>query len=174
MTAIRAAFAGFVVASLVVSHALAAPAEHPPTVFAPAWDALVGRWAGEGPDGVATIGYELDGRILVRRHVADLPAGGGRPSSHHEDLMTIYPAPDGRNAEAMYFDSESHVVRYAATWSSDERTVVFLSFPEEGTPRLRLTWHFDEPGVLSQVIEAAPAGGVQFRRFEAGTLKRVP
>jgi hypothetical protein len=161
--------------------------EHAPTVFAPSWDALVGRWLDavrEGDDtaardapvpssGAATFAYELDGRVLLRRHVTDLPASHGRPALHHEDLMTIYPAPDGRNAEAMYYDSEGHVVHYAATWSTDERTVVFLALPEDGTPRLKLTWHFDDVDTLEQVVEVAPPGGVTFRRFDGGTLYRV-
>jgi hypothetical protein len=162
----------------------APPPDHAPTVFAPAWDALVGRWLGaadadaprDAPvpsSGAATFDYELDGRVLTRRHVTDLPAAHGRPALHHEDLMTIYPAPDGRNAEAMYYDSEGHVVHYAATWSTDERTLVFLAFPEEGTPRLKLTWHFDDVDTLAQVVEVAPPGGVVFRRFDGGTLHRV-
>ena len=65
------------------------------------------------------------------------------------------------------------MVHYAATWASDERSVVFLSFPEDGAPRLKLTWHFDDADALSQVVEVAPAGTVAFRRFEAGTMRRV-
>lgn len=156
--------------------------DHPPTVFAPPWDALVGRWEGViadrgAPEGVAaretaTIGYELDGRVLTLRQVSDVPAMQGRPPLHHEELMEIYPAPDGRNAEAMDFDSEGHVVHYAATWSSDERTVVFLSFPEDRAPRMKLTWQFVDADTLERRVEVAPNGSVAFKGYPAGVLRR--
>lgn len=171
--------------ALVHAHTHAAPdAERAPTVFAPAWDALVGRWVDEPPatprhstdppaaEGRATIDYDLDGRVLVRRRTTDIPAMNGRPPLHHEEVMTIYPAPDGRNAEAMAFDNEGHVTHFAATWSSDERTLVLLSFPEERAPRVKLTWRFEDPDTLVQEIEAAPAGSVAFKRYDAGVAKR--
>src|SRR5262249_47639053 len=92
-----------------------APAARAPTAFAPVWDALVGRWLGDGGTqdangvkGATSFAYELDGRVLTRRNVADYPPAGGRAGRHHEDLMTIYPAPDGQHAEAMYYDNEGH------------------------------------------------------------------
>ena len=156
------------------------PAERAPTVFAPVWDALVGRWLGDGEatgtkgvKGAASFAYELDGRVLTRRNVADYPPSNGRPGPHHEDLMTIYPAPDGMHAEAMYYDNEGHVIHYAATWASDGRSLVLLSFPEENAPRLRLTWKFAGPDRLAMDFDGAPPGTVDFKSYAGGVLTRA-
>jgi hypothetical protein len=160
-------------------------AERPPVVFAPVWDALIGRWLGQGGTasadgtgvagvtGAASFDYELDGRVLVRRNVADYPTAKGRPGLHHEDLMTIYPAPDGLHAEAMYYDNEGHVIHYAATWASDGRSLVLLSFPEDGAPRYRLTWTFAAFDKLSLTFDIAPAGTADFSSYAGGTLQRA-
>ena len=56
-----------------------------------AWKFLMGDWASEGPsaqgNGAFSFQPELDGRILVRRNHADLPAAKERPASSHEDLQ---------------------------------------------------------------------------------------
>ena len=157
-------------------------AERPPVVFAPVWDSLVGRWLGQGdaasPDkggvtGAASFAYDLDGRVLVRRNVADYPATKGHAGLHHEDLMTIYPAPDGLHAEAMYFDNEGHVIHYAATWASDGRSLVMLSFPEDGAPRYRLTWSFVGLDKLALKFDVAPPGSTAFASYAGGVLQRA-
>jgi len=153
--------------------------ERAPTVFAPAWDALVGRWIGidDGRPGTASgatsFEYELDGRVLTRRNVVDYPGSNGRAGVHHEDLMTIHPAPDGRDAEAMYYDNEGHVIHYAATWSSDEHVLVMLSLPDAGAPRFKLTFTFEQFDRLAVVFEIAPPGSVEFRRYVGGTMRRA-
>jgi hypothetical protein len=156
------------------------PAERAPTVFAPVWDGLVGRWLGEGDtkdargvQGAASFAYELDGRVLTRRNVADYPPANGRAGLHHEDLMTIYPAPDGLHAEAMYYDNEGHVIHYAATWASDGRSVVLLSFPEENAPRFRLTWRFIGLDRLATDFDVAAPGSADFKRYAGGVLVRA-
>lgn len=156
------------------------PAERAPTVFAPAWDALVGRWLGEGEaagakgvKGAASFAYELDGRVLTRRNVSDAPPANGHAGLHHEDLMTIYPAPDGLHAEAMYYDNEGHVIHYAITWASDARSLVLLSFPEEGAPRFRLTWKLVGIDRLAMDFDVAPPGSVEFRSYAGGVLTRA-
>jgi hypothetical protein len=174
------------------AHAAGAPApltaaERPPVVFAPEWDALIGRWLGQGEAGAAngtapgprelagaaSFGYELDGRVMTRRNVADYPPANGRAGRHHEDLMTIYPAPDGRNAEAMYYDNEGHVIHYAATWASDGRSLVMLSFPAEGEPRYRLTWRFVGFDRLVLTFDVAPPGSVEFASYAGGLMRRA-
>lgn len=157
-------------------------AERAPVVFAPVWDALVGRWLGQGDVadggkgglvGAASFEYELDGRVMTRRNVADYPAVDGHAGLHHEDLMTIYPAPDGLHAEAMYYDNEGHVIHYAATWASDGRSLVMLSFPEDGAPRYRLTWRFVGFDRLALTFDVAAPGTVEFSSYAAGLLQRA-
>jgi hypothetical protein len=157
-------------------------AERPPVVFAPVWDSLVGRWLGQGDaaspaegavTGAASFAYDLDGRVLVRRNVADYPATKGHAGLHHEDLMTIYPAPDGLHAEAMYYDNEGHVIHYAATWASDGRSLVMLSFPEDGAPRYRLTWRFAGLDKLALTFDVAPPGSTAFASYAGGVLQRA-
>ena len=140
--------------------------------FAPEWDALVGRWFGDGAPGTfasATFRYELGGRVLTRRGIARDAATGAR----HEDLMTIYPAPDGRGAEAMYHDRDGHVIHYAATWSHDGRSLVMLSVPEPGSPRYRLTWRLDDADTLVTSLEIAPPDTEAFAGHSGGTLMRT-
>jgi len=156
------------------------PAERAPTAFAPVWDALVGRWLGDGGTqdasgvkGATSFAYELDGRVLTRRNVADYPPAGGHAGRHHEDLMTIYPAPDGQHAEAMYYDNEGHVIHYAATWASDGRSLVMLSFPEDGAPRFRLTYRFVGLDRLAIDFDVAPPGTVDFKGYAGGVLARA-
>jgi hypothetical protein len=141
------------------------------TSFAPEWDALVGRWFGDGTPGSfesAYFRYELGGRVLTRRGIAH-DADGAR----HEDLMTIYPAADGRDAEVMYHDRDGHVIHYAVTWSADRRGLVLLSLPEAGAPRYRLTWRLDGADTLVTSLEIAPPGSEAFAGHSGGTLMRT-
>ena len=87
--------------------------------------------------------------------------------------MTIYPAPDGLHAEAMYFDNEGHVIHYAATWASDGRSLVMLSFPEDGAPRYRLTWSFAGLDKLALKFDIAPPGSTAFASYAGGVLQRA-
>src|SRR6516165_10403641 len=79
---------------------------------------LIGSWVSVGPpeqgSGSFSLEPELDGKVLVRRNVAYVPAGRDRAPAKHEDLMVIYPAPGdkpdqgGKQMRASYFDSEGH------------------------------------------------------------------
>jgi hypothetical protein len=140
--------------------------------FAPEWDALVGRWFGDGAPGIfasATFRYELGGRVLTRRGIARDAATGAR----HEDLMTIYPAADGRDAEAMYHDRDGHVIHYAATWSRDGRSLVMLSVPEPGSPRYRLTWRLADADTLATSLQIAAPDTEGFADHSGGILMRT-
>src|SRR5947209_18268941 len=54
---------------------------------------LIGAWVGddkpEEGTGRFTLEPDLDGKVLVRRNVANLPAGRGRPAGKHDGLMGV-------------------------------------------------------------------------------------
>jgi hypothetical protein len=122
----------------------------------------MGEWVGEGTGapGEGTGGFtfrlELQGRVLVRRNHADYPATKDRPDFSHEDLMVVYPSADGGATRAVYFDSEGHVIHYAATVSEPAKTWTFLSELEPSAPRYRLTYEEKSEGKLLIRFEIAP------------------
>jgi hypothetical protein len=140
--------------------------------FAPAWDALAGRWIdrGEGGEirGVVTFTYALKGQMLVRRG-ALVPQG----LSLHEDLMLITPAADGRGAECLYHDSEGHVIAYAAAWTDDGRGLELVSEADAGASSYRLAWRFDDPDTLRVAFDVTVAGSGATVRCAEGLLRRA-
>jgi hypothetical protein len=135
---------------------------------------LVGEWQGEGAGqpgqakGKADYRFELDGKVLVRRNQADLPAGNGRPAARHEDLMTIFA--EGGLMKALYLDNEGHVIRYLVTARPDG--VVFTSEPAPG-PRFRLSYIKKTETLVTVRFEiASPAKPEAFSIYlEADTRK---
>jgi hypothetical protein len=140
--------------------------------FAPAWDALVGRWIDRGEGGairgIVTFSYVLQGHMLLRRG-ALVP----QDQSLHEDLMLVTPASDGRGAECMYYDSEGYVVTYGATWTDDGRGLDLVSEPEAGAPSYRQAWRFDDPDTLRVAFDFAKAGGGDLLHHAEGLLHRA-
>src|SRR5262245_3983457 len=73
---------------------------------------LVGEWVGEGSgqpgkgSGDFSFGFDLQGKILVRKNHAEFPAASGRPALAHDDLMVTYHAGGDGPMKAIYFDSE--------------------------------------------------------------------
>ncbi len=130
--------APFVVAVALLSSPLHAASDNDP------WDSyrfLLGEWTGEGSGqpgqgkGEFTFAPELDGKVLVRRNVNQIPTGPDRPPTVHEDLMVVYPAEKGQPLRAIYFDNEGHVISYTVHPSDDRRSLTFLSDPESvGAP----------------------------------------
>src|SRR5579871_4037845 len=80
---------------------------------------LMGEWTAAGSPAQGTGGFtfatELEGKILVRRNRAELPAAAGRPAGKHEDLMVLYRESGGKQVKAMYFDNEGHVIPYTVS-----------------------------------------------------------
>jgi len=139
------------------------PAQQPePGAGWQAWNFLLGRWVGEGSgepgqgSGSFSFRADLQGRILVRKNRADYPATKDRPAFSHEDLMVIYHQGGGSPARAIYFDNEGHVIHYAASFSEDGTSWVFLSDPAPSAPRYRLTYTKGKDGVLGIKFEIAP------------------
>ncbi len=150
-----------------------------PAPFGPSWNALVGEWRGEGKgapgegSGVASFRFELEGSVLVRRNVADYPAAGSKPAVHHEDLMVVTPGPSPSEARAIYFDNESHVIEYTASWSADGKTLTFLSSASAPGPRFRLVYRVLGPERISVDFDIAPPGASEFKTYVSGVTVRV-
>ena len=123
---------------------------------------LIGNWVGEGKEGQGS-GYfsltpDLQGKVLVRKNHAELPAANGRPAAVHEDLMIIYKSEDGKSAKAVYFDSEDHVIHYTVTASPDQKTLTFVSAPTASAPRFRLIYKKESDDRIGIKFEIAPPG----------------
>jgi hypothetical protein len=74
----------------------------------------------------------LKGQVVVRRSFNQLASG-----PRHEDLLVIYVDSPGGALRGMYFDSESHVIRYKITTPGPDRA----EFESEGEgPHYRLTY----------------------------------
>ncbi len=150
-----------------------------PAAFGPFWDVLDGEWTGEGEgkpgagSGSSTFEFDLEKRVLVRRSRADYPAAAGRPEVHHRDLLVISPARSPREGEAVYWDNEGHVIRYAASWTGDGKFLRFVSPKGEAGPRYRLVYEFRSPDTMTVTFGIAPAGSDEFKEYVGGVLKRT-
>jgi len=140
---------------------------------------LLGDWVGEGEGepGKATAQFafatELDGKVLVRKHRAEIPAAGGRPAAKHEDLLIVYRGTDGKRTKAIYFDNEDHVIQYTVTPSDDKKSLVFLSDPDPSAPRFRLTYTKDKDESLKIKFEFAPPGKPdEFKTYVEGSARK--
>jgi hypothetical protein len=138
---------------------------------------LLGEWVGEGKPGQGsgrfTLAEELQGKVLVRRNHAELPAAAGRPAANHDDLMVIYREPDGKH-KASYFDSEGHVIQYTVAPSTDRQSLVFLSDPQPAAPGFRLTYTKEKEGTVAVKFEIAPPGKPEgFKTYLEGKVRRV-
>ena len=142
---------------------------------------LIGTWVSEDDAGVhgkssrgeTTFEPALEGRVIVRRNLADYPAEGGRPAIHHEDLLVVYPASPGAPARAKYFDNEGHVIDYTVT--TDGRGATFLADAKPGAPRYRLSYRDLGEGRVGGVFEMAkPDAPDAFQRHLAWTMKKRP
>ena len=143
------------------------------------WNSLVGVWVGEGSgepgqgSGGSAFSFDLQGRVLVRRSFADYPATKNRPAYRHDDVMFIYVDPANQKTRAIFFDSEGHVIHYAASVSVDGSTFQFLSDPQPSAPRLRFTYVKDGPNRFRFQFEIAPAGSPEkFALYIQGAIRR--
>lgn len=156
--------------------------------LAPAEDAwkhfrfLLGDWTGAGGSaetgpGSGSFSFQLDvaGKVLLRRNLADYPASQGKAAVHHEDLMLIYSAQPGEAPQALYVDSEGHVIHYESEFSANPPTVRFTSPAAPGGPRYRLTYRQTGDATLAGQFEVAPPGKPDgFATYMSWTAKRKP
>lgn len=139
---------------------------------------LVGEWAsaGAGQPGIATgsavFTRDLQDNVIVRRSHADYPAADGNPASRHEDLMVIHAAGDGP-VRAEYYDNEGHVIRYVVS-SHKAGEAVFLSAPQPGQPRYRLSYELGDDGVLKGDFAVSPTGAADaFKSYLSWELRKA-
>jgi hypothetical protein len=135
---------------------------------------LIGSWVSEAKPGAGsgtfTLQPDLEGKVLVRHNLAELPAGQGHAAQKHEDLMVIYAEHGGRQFAADYYDSEGHVIHYSV--APNDAGLVFTSSPAPG-PRFRLTYVRAENNTVRVKFEIAPPGkATQFRTYLEGTVRR--
>jgi hypothetical protein len=140
---------------------------------------LLGDWSGEGKGapgqnkGRFSFALDLQGKILVRKHKAEVAATGGKPASTHEDLLVIHRAPGGKGVRAVYFDSEDHVIHYTLSFSPDKQTLTFLSDAAADQPHFRLSYAKQKGGTLAVKFEVAPPGKPDaFKTYVEGTAAR--
>jgi hypothetical protein len=134
-----------------------------PDVWGP-YKFLVGNWTAEGHGepgegkGAFSFRLELQGKILVRRSHVDYPTTPKQAAFRHEDLLIIYPGAGPAPDRAVYFDSEGHVIHYAATFNDQGKSLTFLSEASPQAPRFRLTYYQGEDKSLQVKFEIAPPG----------------
>jgi hypothetical protein len=134
---------------------------------------LIGDWVADGPASAGTGHFEftsdVQGKVLIRRNHAEIPAAKPRPASTHDDLMVIYSEGAVR---ATYVDSEGHVIRYTLTPGAPD-TATFVSEAAPGTPRFRLSYKKLPDGRLGGKFELAqPAKPEEFKAYLEWTAKR--
>jgi hypothetical protein len=147
---------------------------------------LLGEWEGRGGGGPGqgsgwfSFSSDLQQKVVVRRNHSDYPAAEGRPAYSHDDLMVVYPQPAGRPLQAIYFDSEGHVIRYQVrlepaepAGSPGRPAAVFLSDAAPPAPRFRLTYQVTGPDTLDLTFEIAPPDKPDaFARYITASARR--
>src|ERR1700709_1563819 len=88
---------------------------------------LMGDWVADGPASAGTGHFEftpdVQGKVLIRRNHAEIPAAKPKPDVTHDDIMVIY---NEGGVRATYVDSEGHVIRYTLTSGAPD-TATFVS-----------------------------------------------
>jgi hypothetical protein len=146
------------------------------------WDPfrfLIGDWVGEGKEGQGSGSFsltpDLQGKVLVRKNHAELPAANGRPAAVHEDLMVIYKSENGKSHKAIYFDSEDHIINYTVTFLPDKQTLTFVSAAAPQAPRFRLSYQKEAEDRVGIKFEIAPPGKPEeFKTYLEGKAKKKP
>jgi hypothetical protein len=143
------------------------------------WRFLLGEWTGETSPGQPgqgsgsfTFSLDLDNNILVRKGMTRFPATKDRPAIAHDDLMIVYQQSQ-QPAQAIYFDNEDHVIKYATEFSSSKDTLTFLSEIIPNAPRFRLSYIKIGPDTLKNIFEMTPPGKPEaFKPYLEGLVHR--
>ncbi len=132
---------------------------------------------GNGQPGQGTGGFsfktDLQQRLLVRTSYADYPASKERAAYRHDDLMVIYRQAPSVPTRAIYFDNEGHVIHYTVRVDASAKTATFLSDPEAGSPRYRLSYVEKAPDMMTIKFEIAPPNKPdQFQTYIEASARR--
>lgn len=134
------------------------------------WQAVGGGGPGEASGGFS-FAASLQDRVILRTNFAEYPATADKPASRHDDLMVLYATPAGE-VRADYYDSEGHVIRYAAVAAS-RGELTLLSEATVGAPRFRLGYKLRQDGTLEGRFEIAPPGNPDsFAPYLSWTARR--
>jgi hypothetical protein len=142
------------------------------------WQYMMGAWEGEGSgqpgsgSGSYTLKPKLGGCILERKGITDIPAMGGRPAVHHEDVMIVYKNSGGNPVKAIYFDNENHVIPYDITYSDNK--IVLVSEANSVMPRFRLTYEkLDDKSMNIRFEMAMPGAPEDFKMYLEGKNRKT-
>jgi hypothetical protein len=138
---------------------------------------LMGTWVSVGETAEGSGGFtlepDLQGKVLVRRNEADLPATKDRPAAKHEDLMVIYRVPGVEQIGASYYDNEDHVIQYTVSSLPEKKGLVFTSEAGPSAPRFRLTYTKGAEDTVFIKFEFAPPGKPdEFKTYLEGAARR--
>jgi hypothetical protein len=166
--------------ALLLLASFAAPAQTPAPAVRP-WaplEFLAGTWEGLGSGapgegrGGCTFAFELDKNILVRKNWAEYaPKPGQTRGVSHQDLMIVYADPGDPRLKAIYFDMESHVIRYVLQTPNRPNQAVFESEPGTKGPRFRLSYELNGDGKVLNIFAIAMPGQ-DFKEYTRGWLVR--
>ncbi|HLJ26095.1 MAG TPA: hypothetical protein VKY85_05250 [Candidatus Angelobacter sp.] len=143
------------------------------------WKFLLGEWTlgeGAGVPGRASAGYfslmpDMGGKVLLRKNHSEYAAANGKPAIIHDDLMIVFSEAGG--TEALYNDSEGHVIHYNVSVSADKKQITFLSEQTTGEARYRLTYEDVNQDTVRVVFEIAPPDKPdQFSKYVEGIVRR--
>lgn len=164
---------------LALALLLGAPAAAAPSPKADPWSPLrflVGTWKAEGGGkpgdpvgGGFTFAIDLDGKVAVRRSRAEYaPRTAEATGTVHQDLTVVYPK--GRGLQALSWDDEGHVIRYAVR--SEAGTVIFESEPGQPGPRYRLVYARRGADVV-EIARSIAKPGQPFQPHVTGLARRI-
>ncbi len=141
-----------------------------------AFSALLGEWvadkaAPDDPSGRFTLAPDLQGRVLVRRNVAEYPKTKERPAFKHDDLMVI--SAEDSALRALYWDNEGHFIHYDVAISDNGTKFVFQSQAQAGKPLFRLTYVLVDKSKLAIDFEmASGASKGEFKSYIKATAHK--
>jgi hypothetical protein len=142
------------------------------------WNHLIGEWAGEGGgqpgqnEGRFSFQTDLNGKILVRKNHTVFPATTNSPATVHDDLMIVYPAGQGTQQEAIYFDNEGNTIKYKVSFI--DNNVILTSDTSPNAPRFRLTYVTIDSKTVNIIFEIAPPQSPQtFKTYLSGKAFKV-
>ena len=137
---------------------------------------LIGDWkaAGDTQIGKGEGGFsfqpEINGQVILRRNFAEYKSGTAA-GTRHDDLMLIYAGQGDSAPQALYIDSEGHVIQYSVSFPSPDQ-VVFDSATQPG-PKFRLSYRLEGEALNGKFEVAAPGEELKtYLEWKAHRTKR--
>lgn len=144
------------------------------------FDFLFGDWTWSGGghpgqgSGTSSFEPDMNGTVLLRKVHLDYPASKDRAAFSHDDLLYVYRDPADSSLHAIFFDNESHVIRYAVTVAPDDNSIQFLSDAAPDGTRCRMTYARHGADSVTEKFEIAPPGKPdQFATYVEFVAKKI-